>query len=120
MRIAHHLAKSDLLFSKINFNMYQVFDHYLVSHCVYELTIHDWKGRDPLSFIMLKGVVSSLRRRERDVTHYEDHVAERHATLSQTLFDAWKGCDPTCRREKQDGKHLWYIRCYCEQKLSFR
>ena len=62
MRIAHHLAKSDLIYSKTNFNMYQVFYYVLVLCCVCELTIRDWKGCDPLSFTMLKGAVLSLRK----------------------------------------------------------
>ena len=46
MRIAHHLAKSDLLYIEINVHMYQVFDHALFPCCVCETTIHDWKGRE--------------------------------------------------------------------------
>ena len=62
VRIAHHLAKSDLLYFEIKLHMYQVFDHVLFSCCVCEPVIHDWKGRDPLSLIMLKGALLSLRK----------------------------------------------------------
>ena len=33
-----------------------------------------------------------------------DHFVERHVALSQTLFEAWRGCYPACSREKT----RWY------------
>ena len=72
MRIAHHLAKSDLLYFEINVHMYQVFDHALFPCCVCETTIHDWTGPDLLSPIMLQGALLSRHKAGKGCDQYED------------------------------------------------
>ena len=112
MRIAHHLAKSDLLYFEIKVHMYQVFDHALFPCCVCETTIHDWTGPDPLSLIMLKayrGPCYWEAKRERDVTHrhYEDLgtllIRSRRRVVCCLIsnvivlcLECRNGRDPTC------------------------
>ena len=131
VRIAHHLAKSDLLHFEINVHMCHVFDHALFPCSVVCMWDHDtWLDRTwpTESHHAIGGLV--IRTQSgigmwpimRILVHtllIRSHRRVVCCLISNVVLclECRNGRDPT---SCQDGMHLRYTMRNCEQKLSLR